>query len=302
VPSWNNDYYAEMIGARKVPVQASAANRFQPVLADFAPHLSEARLLCLCSPGNPTGTVMNSETASEILRAVVEENRRRRGGKPLFVLFDIMYGSLLQGADEPYHPLALVPEAAPWVITVDGISKAFAATGLRVGWTLGAPTVIARMKDFLGHVGAWAPRPEQVATAGFLRDPAGIAQFRSEMNRLLGERLGALYHGFTALKEEGFPVDCVRAQGAMYVSLRVNLVGRRWRGQTIPDNDTLRKLLLTEAGLAAVPFQAFGVPDHTGWFRLSVGAVSLDDIRAMLERVRAMLGTGDSGIGIRESV
>jgi len=293
VPSWNNDYYAEMIGAKKVAVQARAANRFQPVLADFAPHLTEARLLCLCSPGNPTGTIMDPETASEILRAVVEENRRRRTGKPLFVLFDIMYGSLLQEGGEPYHPLALVPEAAPWVITVDGISKAFAATGLRVGWTLGAPPVIARMKDFLGHVGAWAPRPEQVATAGFLRDPDGIAQFRDQMTRALGERLEALYDGFTAMKQEGLPVDCVRAQGAMYVSLRVDLAGRQWRGQTIADNDALRKLLLHEAGLAAVPFQAFGVSDHTGWFRLSVGAVSVEDIRQMLVRVRMMLASSE---------
>lgn len=289
VPSWNNDYYAEMIGAKKVAVQASAAHRFQPVLADFLPHLDSARLLCLCSPGNPTGTVMDPETASEILRAVVEENRRRTSGKPLFVLFDIMYGSLLQEGSEPYHPLALVPEAAPWVITIDGISKAFAATGLRVGWTLGAPAVIARMKDFLGHVGAWAPRPEQAATAGFLRDPAAIAQFRHQMGRLLGERLDALFDGFTAMQQEGLPVECVRAQGAMYISLRVNLVGRHWRGQTIADNEALRKLLLNEAGLAAVPFQAFGVPDHTGWFRLSVGAVSVDDIRDMLERVRMLL-------------
>jgi aspartate aminotransferase len=300
VPSWNNDYYAEMLGARKIAVQASAANRFQPVLADFLPHLSTARLLCLCSPGNPTGTVMDPETAGEILRAVVEENRRRGDRKPLFVLFDIMYGSLLQEGGEPYHPLALVPEAAPWVITVDGISKAFAATGLRVGWTLGAPAVIARMKDFLGHVGAWAPRPEQVATAGFLRDPSATAQFRAGMSQRLGERLDALYQGFTALKQEGLPVDCVRAQGAMYVSLKVNLVGKRWRGQAISDNDALRKLLLTEAGLAAVPFQAFGVPDHTGWFRLSVGAVSGEDIRAMLERVRELLGNRESGVG-RES-
>ncbi len=293
VPSWNNDYYAEMIEARKVAVLASAANRFQPVLADFRPHLQDATLLCLCSPGNPTGTVMDGETAAEILRAVVAENRRRKGRKPLFVLFDIMYGSLLQEGGDSYHPLALVPEAAPWVITVDGISKAFAATGLRVGWTLGAPAVIARMKDFLGHVGAWAPRPEQLATAGFLRDPEGIAEFRAEMSRRLGERLSALYQGFTVMKQEGLPVDCVRAQGAMYLSLRVDLVGRRWRGQTIPDNDALRKLLLNEAGLAVVPFQAFGVPDHTGWFRLSVGAVSVDAIRQMLGRVRTVLASSE---------
>jgi aspartate aminotransferase len=288
VPSWNNDYYAEMVGAEKVPVLASPEHRFQPVVEDLAPQLSRARLLCLCSPGNPTGTVIAPEALRDILQAVVEENRRR-AGRPLFVLYDFMYGSLLQKGVSPVHPLALVPEAAPWVITVDGISKSLAATGLRVGWTTGAPAVIARMKDFLGHVGAWAPRPEQVATAGFLRDPDAIGEFRRGMNEALGRRLDALHEGFATMKREGFPVDCVRAQGAMYLSLQVDLVGRRVGDRVLADNDALRRFLLTEAGLAAVPFQAFGVPEHSGWFRLSVGAVSLEDIGGMLERLRNAL-------------
>jgi aspartate aminotransferase len=288
VPSWNNDYYAEMVGAEKVPVLASPEHRFQPVVEDLAPQLSRARLLCLCSPGNPTGTVIAPEALRDILQAVVEENRRR-AGRPLFVLYDFMYGSLLQKGVSPVHPLALVPEAAPWVITVDGISKSLAATGLRVGWTTGAPAVIARMKDFLGHVGAWAPRPEQVATAGFLRDPDAIGEFRRGMNEALGRRLDALHEGFATMKREGFPVDCVRAQGAMYLSLQVDLVGRRVGDRVLADNDALRRFLLTEAGLAAVPFQAFGVPEHSGWFRLSVGAVSLEDIGQMLERLRNAL-------------
>lgn len=288
VPSWNNDYYAEMVGAEKVPVLASPEHRFQPVVEDLAPQLSRARLLCLCSPGNPTGTVIAPEALRDILQAVVEENRRR-AGRPLFVLYDFMYGSLLQKGVSPVHPLALVPEAAPWVITVDGISKSLAATGLRVGWTTGAPAVIARMKDFLGHVGAWAPRPEQVATAGFLRDPDAIGEFRRGMNEALGRRLDALHEGLATMKREGFPVDCVRAQGAMYLSLQVDLVGRRVGDRVLADNDALRRFLLTEAGLAAVPFQAFGVPEHSGWFRLSVGAVSLEDIGGMLERLRNAL-------------
>jgi aspartate aminotransferase len=288
VPSWNNDYYAEMVGAEKVPVLASPEHRFQPVVEDLAPQLSRARLLCLCSPGNPTGTVIAPEALRDILQAVVEENRRR-AGRPLFVLYDFMYGSLLQKGVSPVHPLALVPEAAPWVITVDGISKSLAATGLRVGWTTGAPAVIARMKDFLGHVGAWAPRPEQVATAGFLRDPDAIGEFRRGMNEALGRRLDALHEGFATMKREGFPVDCVRAQGAMYLSLQVDLVGRRVGDRVLADNDALRRFLLTEAGLAAVPFQAFGVPEHSGWFRLSVGAVSLEDIGQMLDRLRNAL-------------
>ena len=106
-----------------------------------------------------------------------------------FVLIDLMYGSLVFGAGAQAHPLALVPEAAPWVITVDGVSKAFAGTGLRVGWVTAVPPLIARMRDFMGHVGAWAPRPEQVATAAFLRDAPAIAKFRETITRGLAQRL-----------------------------------------------------------------------------------------------------------------
>ena len=291
VPSWNNDYYAGMVGAQDIPVRARAEHDFQPRLADLAPHLAEAKLLCLCSPGNPTGTILPNETLREILEAVVEENgRRARAARhPLFVLHDLMYGSLVFG-DQPHaHPLALVPEAAPWVVTVDGISKAFAGTGLRVGWVTAAPPVISRIKDFLGHVGAWAPRPEQVATAGFLRDAAAIARFKTGMHRALLERLEALHAGFTALKLRGLPVDCVRPRGAMYLSLQLDLAGRTLDGVVVRDNETIRRLLLDRAGLAAVPFQAFGLPEESGWFRLSVGAVSLTDIAEVLPRVERML-------------
>jgi aspartate aminotransferase len=291
VPSWNNDYYASMIGAREVAVRARPEHAFQPTLAELQPHLQDAKLLCLCSPGNPTGTVLPPDSLRGILEAVVLENERRagRGIKPLFVLYDLMYGSLVFREGAQAHPLALVPEAAPWVLIVDGISKAFAATGLRVGWVSAAPPVIARFNNFLGHVGAWAPRAEQLATAKFLEDPGPIAAFRSEMNQALSARLEALYAGFNRLKARGLPVDCVRPEGAMYLSLRLDLVGRTLAGVPVSDNEVLRKLLLDRAGLAVVPFQAFGLPEDSGWFRLSVGAVSEREISEMLPRVERLL-------------
>ena len=291
VPSWNNDYYAEMVGARQIVVRSRAERAFQPTAAELEPHLSQVKLLCLCSPGNPTGTLLPPEELREILEAVVQENERRasRAQAPLFVLHDLMYGSLVFGGQSHAHPLALVPDAAPWVVTIDGISKAFAATGLRVGWVTAAPALIARLKDFLGHVGAWAPRPEQIATAAFLRDAAAIAEFRRGMNAALWQRLDALYSGFMALRQQGFPVNCVRPQGAMYLSLQLDLVGRNVGGMVPRDNESVRALLLERAGLAAVPFQAFGLPEESGWFRLSVGAVSLEDIAAMLPRVERLL-------------
>lgn len=291
VPSWNNDYYAGMVGARTVPVPTSADDGFQPTLADLAPHLAEATLLCLCSPANPTGTLLPPEALREIMEAVVDENARRSRSdrRPLFVLHDLMYGSLVFREAAHAHPLALVPAAAPWVITVDGISKAFAATGLRVGWATGAPAVIARMKDFLGHVGAWAPRPEQAATARFLADAPAIAAYRAEMDAALTDRLDALHNGFQALRRAGHPVNCIRPQGAIYLSLHLDLVGRKVNGVELANNEAIRKLLLEQAGIAVVPFDAFGLSEQTGWFRLSAGAVSMKEITEGLERIRMLL-------------
>jgi aspartate aminotransferase len=175
------------------------------------------------------------------------------------------------------------------VISLDGISKSLAATGLRVGWVLAAPELTARMRNLLGHIGAWAPRPEQVALAEFLTDVPALRTFQRAMNERVQARLQALYDGFSAMKRAGAPVDCISPQGAIYLSLRLDLVGRRVAGQRLDSNEAIRQLLLDRAGLAVVPFQAFGLDADTGWFRLSVGAVSLEDIEQAFPRVRALV-------------
>jgi aspartate aminotransferase len=252
-------------------------------------------LLCLCSPANPTGTMMEPAELARIAEAVVAENERRAaaGERALFLLWDQVYGSLVFGGEHA-NPVHLVPASAPWVIALDGASKAFAATGLRVGWSFAAPAVTTRMRDFLGHVGAWAPRPEQIATAKFIRNPAAIVSFRKTMDAGIRARLEALYQGFQAMRAEGYPVDCVHPQGAIYLSLRLDLIGRTVKGTKVTTNDEIRGLLLEEAGLAVVPFQAFGLKDDTGWFRLSVGAVSMKDIEDAWPRVRALLDSIDN--------
>jgi len=290
VPSWNVNHYVWLTGARGVVLRPGRKRGFHPTAEEIAPHLGQATLLCLCSPANPTGTMMDPAELARITELVVTENERRasRGDRALFFLWDQVYGSLAFSAEHA-NPVRLVPGAAPWVIALDGASKAFAATGLRVGWSFAAPPVTARMRDFLGHVGAWAPRPEQIATAKFIRNRRAIAAFRETMDAGIRARLEALYRGFRGLGSEGYPVDCVHPQGAIYLSLRLDLVGRKARGARITSNDDIRGLLLEEAGLAVVPFQAFGLPDETGWFRLSVGAVSLADIEAAFPRVRKLL-------------
>ncbi|HYO67657.1 MAG TPA: aminotransferase class I/II-fold pyridoxal phosphate-dependent enzyme [Archangium sp.] len=287
VPSWNNNHYSYMVGARAVEVVTSPEHGFMPTVEQLAPHLSEARLLCLCSPLNPTGTMISAEALRDISQRVVEENRKReaQGRKPLIVMYDQIYWTLTFGQTKHVTPLELVPELAPYTVFVDGISKAFAATGVRVGWALGPQSIISRMKDVLGHVGAWAPKAEQVAVARFLDDTAATSGFLEVMRKRVDERLVALHQGFSAMKAAGLPVRSIAPQGAIYLSVQFDLVGRAG----LRTNDDIRKLLLDKAGFALVPFQAFGLKEDTGWFRLSVGAVSMEEIRAALPRVEAVL-------------
>ncbi len=187
------------------------------------------------------------------------------------------------GENRHWAPPQVVPESAAYTIFVDGISKALAATGLRVGWTVAPPAVTARMRDIIGHMGAWSPKAEQLAIAEFLRRPDEIADFHERMVRELRLRLGALYEGIMSMRRDGLPVTAIAPQGAIYLSAQFNLLDR------FGTNEAIRKFLLDEAGFAVVPFQAFGLKREDGWFRLSAGAVSVRDCEDGLRRVREAL-------------
>lgn len=291
VPSWNNNHYAYLSGARAIEIPVGADSNFFPTAEQLAPHLGEARLLSLNSPLNPCGTVMDPEEVRKITLLVVEENKRREasGARPLYFVWDQVYWTLTFGAARHVTPVGLVPESAPYVVLLDAISKAFCATGLRVGWGVMPPAMRRRMADILGHVGAWAPKAEQLATAKLLDAPDVRSTFQAKVKEGVQARLDALASGFAAMRTAGLPVETVAPQGAIYLSARFDLFGRTWNGETITKNDQIRRLLLDEAGFAIVPFQAFGLREDTGWFRLSVGAVTLQEIADGLPRVRAAI-------------
>jgi aspartate aminotransferase len=292
VPSWNNVHYCQMSGAVAVAVPCDSRTAFLPTAASLAGKLRNARLLVLNSPVNPTGTVFTADQLGEICDAVLEENERREGReRPLYVLYDQVYWMLTFGVDH-VHPIQLRPGMARYTVYVDGISKSFAATGLRVGWGIGPNVIISQMSDLLTHVGAWAPRPEQVATATLLASDADIDGYHQQMRGEVLKRLQALHDGIVALREEGFDVDAAIPSGAIYLSARFNLHGSRegTNGASIlRSDDDVRSYLLRSAGLAAVPFSAFGQPEGSGWFRLSVGAVSVKEIGELMPRLRSAL-------------
>jgi len=292
VPSWNNNHYVHLVQGSGVPVECTPLERFLPTAAALREQLAGARLLCLNSPLNPAGTAFTAAALAEICAAVVAENAARQplGKRPLYLMYDQIYWQLCFGDTAHVTPAALVPEVARYTIFIDGISKCFAATGLRVGWAVGPADVISRMSAVLGHVGAWAPRAEQLATIEMLDDPAAMSAYLATFKRGIESRLELLHTGFQEMKSAGLPADSIPPMGAIYLTARIHPFGRRTpQGAEIKTNEDVRRYVLESSGIGVVPFQAFDFPYDNGWFRLSVGAAGEPDIAAALPRLAAAL-------------
>ena len=290
VPSWNNNHYVHLCGAKAIEVDALPENNFMPTAADIKKHIGKATLIALCSPLNPTGTVFTEQGLRDICEVVLEENKRRGDKKPVYLLYDQVYWQLTFGDVKHYNPVSLCPEMRDYTIFVDGISKAFAATGVRVGWAMGHKKVIDKMKSIIGHVGAWAPKAEQVAVAKFLDNGPAVNAFMTKFRGELHQRLDGFYKGFQQLKKEGFKVNAIVPQAAIYLTVHFDLVGMKTPdGKALTNGETVMQYILNEAGIALVPFYAFGASTDSTWFRVSIGTAEANGIDGVFVKLKAAL-------------
>ena len=146
------------------------------------------------------------------------------------------------------------------------------------------------MKAIVGHMGAWAPKAEQVAMAKFLANDTQVNNYLDQLKTNIQASLNTLHEGFQQLKAEGFNVDSIEPMGAIYLTVKVD-----YTGKTTPDGTVLNSpadinfYLIKEAKVALVPFSAFGTDESLTWFRVSVGAITLQDIQAMIPRIKEAL-------------
>jgi aspartate aminotransferase len=291
VPSWNNNHYSHLTRAKQILIEATAENNFMPTAADLKPHISEANLIALCSPLNPTGTVFTENGLAEICDLILEENKKRGASKkPVYLMFDQIYWQLTHGETRHFDPVSINSDMKNYTIYIDGISKAFAATGVRVGWAFGPQKLINKMKAILSHVGAWSPKAEQVATAKYLDQDDATDDYLFKINGEISKRLNAFHEGFTTLKNEGFQLDSIPPQAAMYLTVKFDLAGKTTAdGKLLESTPDVTKYLLDEAGLAIVPFYAFGASKKSTWYRLSVGTSVYEEIDELFVRLKAAL-------------
>ncbi|MBK8609500.1 MAG: pyridoxal phosphate-dependent aminotransferase [Chitinophagaceae bacterium] len=290
-PSWNNNHYVHFTEGEHIMLEAEKENNFMLTAAQIAPYIKGATLLSLCSPLNPTGTTFGKEELAAICDLVIAENKTRGPGeKKLYLMYDQIYWTLTFGDTVHHNPVTLNPSMKEFTIFIDGISKAFAATGVRVGWALGPNSVLAKMRAINSHIGAWAPMAEQKAVARFLLKndelDSWFTGFKSEINI----RLQNIFNGFQQMKSDGFVVDAISPEAAIYLTIQIDYVGKTTSsGKILTNQADVTSYVLDEAKLAIVPFYCFGSGTNSTWYRLSVGTCKKEEIDEMISTLRSAL-------------
>jgi len=287
VPSWNNNHYIHFVDGEHVVIEAKSENNFMPTADEIRPHIRDAVFIAFCSPQNPTGTTFRKEELEKICELVLEENKRRsETEKKLYLMYDQMYWHLTYGATYHCDPVSLNPEMRQYTVYIDAISKVFASTGVRVGWSLGPKVILDKMKAILSHVGAWAPMAEQKAVAKFLYQKEAIDNYLANFKGELEERLRRIYEGFMQLKNEGHTIDAVAPEAGIYLTIKFDLAGKKTvDGKVLQTQADVTSYLLQYASLAVVPFYAFGASQNSPWYRLSVGTCKKEEIGEMLAKL-----------------
>jgi aspartate/methionine/tyrosine aminotransferase len=222
------------LGAVPVAFELSARNHFQPDPLEIAAKITpRTRMIITNSPGNPTGTVYTDEVQRAIAELAVEHD--------LWVLSDEIYARIIYGGE--YRSMLRYPGMAERTLIIDGFSKSFAMTGWRLGYTVAPPEVVPALAMLAVNTYTCVAEFTQYAAIDALRDREGTTprmvgefarrreQFVRELNRVPG------FH-------------CEPPEGAFYAWVDIT-------GTGITAEEICR-ILLEEAGVAAIPGAAFG--------------------------------------------
>lgn len=231
----------------------------------------KTRALVLNSPSNPTGAVF-SETALAAVAKLAEE----RGW---IVISDDIYEEIVYEAGPLPHILRVAPELQDQCILSNGVSKTYAMTGWRIGWSMGPLAVIRAMNKIQSQS---ISNPVAISQYAALTAITGPQDAPAEMLAAFRPRRDFFVSALNAIPG----ARCVEPQGAFYVFPNFSAYyGKRFGDKTIGGSVDLADYFLDEARVASVPGAAFGADDFV---RFSF-ATSLDTIKEGMERIAAAL-------------
>lgn len=268
-PCWVS--YPEMVhmaGGTGVPVPGEEKDGFVVTAAQLRPYVTErTKALILNSPNNPNGCVWPRALLSGIAELAVE--------KGFYVISDEIYEKLIYGGQEHVSIASLGEAIKRQSIVVNGVSKAFAMTGWRIGYAA-APRAVAKAMDAFQSHSTSAPNSmaQYAAAVALTNGEQQIEDMRQEFDI----RRHLMYNAVSRISG----LSTHMPEGAFYMMLNISkLLGKRLNGREITGADDFAELLLAEEKVAVVPGTAFGARDHV---RVSY-ATAQETIRLGLERI-----------------
>lgn len=262
----------KMVGAVPVVLTAGEESGFK-ITADQLEAAITQRTKCLIlnNPSNPTGMVYSRQELEAIARACVE--------KDIYVISDEIYDCLLYDGLTYTSFAQLGEDVKERTILINGVSKAYAMTGWRIGYALANESLAKAMSNYVSHsTGA----PATFAQKGAVEAFSGPQESRELMRQAFEQRRNYIVDRMNKIPG----VSCLKPQGAFYVMMNITqLLGKTIHGVVINDADDFSNVFLKEGLVATVPCTGFGAPQFVRWSY----ATSMENIKEGLDRLEKFL-------------
>lgn len=228
----------------------------------------QTRWLILNSPNNPSGAVF----AAEEMSAITDVLKRH---PHVWVMSDDIYEHVIYDGSKLINPVQAAPELADRALIINGVSKAYAMTGWRIGYAAGPKPLIDAMTKLIGQTTTCASSVSQAASVAALDGPQDFVIRAAGIYRQRRDRMHELLSGVPGL-------SCELPAGAFYLYPSVaGLIGKTVGGKALKSDLDVASFLLNEAHVAVVDGSSYGLSPHV---RLSF-ATSLDEIERGCERI-----------------
>jgi aspartate aminotransferase len=273
-PAWvsYNDI-VKLAGGRPVNVPTKAEENFQVRVEDVAKAITpRTKMILVCSPSNPTGAIYEEATLRGLAKLAVE--------KDVWLMTDDIYRTLVYGDGKFFQPATMGADVRAHTLIIDGVSKAFAMTGWRVGFTVAPKNVVEAMATIQGQSTTHAAAVSQAAALAAIEGPTDeLEKMRVEFDKRRKVMVARL--------REIPGVTCVEPKGAFYAFPDLSaFIGRKTpEGKKIETDVQLCEWLIEAARVAVVMGSAFHAP---GFVRLSY-ATSMKNVEEGVRRLAEAL-------------
>ena len=231
----------------------------------------KTKALVLNSPSNPTGMLYGEAELREIAEIAVEND--------IFVVADEIYEKLIYDGKQHVSIASFNEEIKDRTIIINGVSKSYAMTGWRIGFTAANEAVTKAMANMQSHA---ASNPSSISQAAALEAYNGEQETVEEMRKVFEERRNYMVDRINSIAG----VSCRKPEGAFYVMMNIKEVfGREICGKVINTSDDFCEVLLENSLVALVPGSGFGIEGYVRWSY----ATSMENIEKGLDRLEDFL-------------